>query len=113
MPTNTPPRTPPHIPPTPPAYVAPIDPNAAILKEINVLSGGRWYNVPANVPCRIDGIRAAHPIISMPSRKLTFVVSCDGPGNLDQVNDEPTPWPIVPPQPKSAVQKPAAPPQKK
>ncbi len=69
--------------PPPPAISAPADPNAAIFKQIIVEVGGRAYTIPVGAPCSIAGIRAAHPLISLPSRKVTLFIPCDGPGGVD------------------------------
>lgn len=81
-------------PPKPPAIVqpapAPIDPNAALFTQIIVERGGQAFAVPIGIPCRLDGLRATHALLSVPSHTATLFVNCDGPGGIDQIQDAPT-----------------------
>ena len=79
--------------PSPPPIAGPVDPNAAILKQIVVESGGQVFRINANVPCRIDATRSVRAVIAVPSRHMTIFIPCDGPGIIDQIEDEQ--WPAA------------------
>jgi hypothetical protein len=83
-------------PPKAPAITAPTDPNLVVLKEVVVESGGQMYHIHAGVPCRLDGVRGVRSVISMPSRRLTLFVPCDGLGVIDQLEDEQWPAQALP-----------------
>ena len=82
-------------PPTPPAHIAPAtNPDLSLLSEVVIESGGGAYSIHVRVPCSIAGTKSVHSVISMPSRRMTMFIPCDGPTTIDQVSDPETPAPI-------------------
>jgi hypothetical protein len=70
-------------------------PAPTILKEIELVSGGRTYHIPVTgIACAGETVFVSR-IVQQPSRRLTVVVSCDGPGVVEEVTDDPTVAPVV------------------
>jgi len=93
MPHPMPPPKPPAI--VQPAPAQPSDPNDSFFAEIILEKNGRAYAFPVGVACRIDGLKAAHVLLSLPSHTSRLFIPCDGPGSVDQIADPAPPSPAV------------------